>query len=121
MESEDIYKLCRLCGTCSEKMVDVLNCVKKESNETSQPNILEIIHNCLPVQISSYDGLPKIVCESCVNKSQAVYEFIQLILATQKMFLKNLDTVELIKSNKSKVVEKFAFDPQQVDKSTDFR
>lgn len=61
-------------------------------------------------QISNFDGLPSVVCESCCEKSRNVYEFIQLILTTQKMFLKNLDNVDLIKSNKNKVVQRFVLD-----------
>lgn len=57
MEPEDINSLCRLCGTYSDKMIDVLdsyqdkNSSKDQSNES---NILEIIHNCLPVQVHIY-------------------------------------------------------------------
>lgn len=52
MELEDINSLCRLCGTYSDKMIDVLNGFQ-DSNESKDQstNILEIIHNCLPVQV----------------------------------------------------------------------
>lgn len=96
-------------------MIDVLNHHRDKSTPANETNILEIIHNCLPVQISNFDGLPSLVCESCCDKSRNVYAFIQLILTTQRMFLRNLDTVELIKSNKNKVVQRFALD--DTDKS----
>lgn len=130
MEPQEINSLCRLCGTFSNNMIDVLSEYQDKPLLKNQSNILEIIHNCLPVQvyklinlcmctssfpnsvkhfqISNFDGLPKAVCESCCDKSRNVYEFIQLILTTQKMFLKNLDNVELIKTNKNKVVQRFA-------------
>lgn len=110
MEPNEIHSLCRLCGTFSENMIDVLNWHQDKPSPANETNILEIIHNCLPVQISNFDGLPKSVCESCCNQSRNVYAFIQLILTTQRMFLRNLDTVELIKTNKNKVVQRFALD-----------
>lgn len=61
-------------------------------------------------QISNFDGMPSVVCESCCDKSINVYAFIQLILTTQRMFLKNLNTVDLIKTNKNKVVQRFALE-----------
>ncbi|XP_037051052.1 zinc finger protein 675-like [Bradysia coprophila] len=91
-------------------MIDVLNRYQDRPSPASETSILEIIHNCLPVQISNFDGLPSMVCESCCDKSRNVYAFIQLILTTQRMFLKNLDTVDLIKTNKNKVVQRFALD-----------
>lgn len=63
--------------------------------------------------------MPKVVCESCCDKSRDVYEFIQLILTTQKMFLRNLDNVALIKTNKNKVVQRFAVD--NVEKAVNSR
>lgn len=54
MEPQDINSLCRLCGTYSEKMIDVLNHYREkqaQEYQSNEPNILEIIHNCLPVQV----------------------------------------------------------------------
>ncbi|KAJ6622678.1 Gastrula zinc finger protein XlCGF57.1, partial [Pseudolycoriella hygida] len=99
-------------------MIDVLS----DSQANQQSNILEIIHNCLPVQISSFDGLPKVVCDLCCEKSRNVYEFIQLILTTQKMLLRNLDAVDLMRTNKNKVVQRFAVDAAEKSvKSSDQR
>lgn len=47
MEPEDINSLCRLCGTYSENMIDILG----DYQDKQPPTILEIIHNCLPVQV----------------------------------------------------------------------
>lgn len=47
MDPEDIHSLCRLCGIFSENMIDVL----MNGPSKNEDNILEIIHNCLPVQV----------------------------------------------------------------------
>lgn len=51
MEAEQISSLCRLCGTYSKNMIDVLNGYEDTQLIENQSNIIEIIHNCLPVQV----------------------------------------------------------------------
>lgn len=47
-DTNNLMLLCRLCGTFSDNMIDVLDGSSQSRNGV---DLLDIIHNCLPVQV----------------------------------------------------------------------
>lgn len=98
--------LCRFCG---KKSVKTLNYIFEEATNAEGPTLLQKITSCIPItvnkmtkktmsdcsqlkfhafdfQINEDDHLPKRLCAKCLDETNNVYDFIQLILETQKTF-----------------------------------
>uniref|UniRef100_A0A0A9VX38 Uncharacterized protein n=2 Tax=Lygus hesperus TaxID=30085 RepID=A0A0A9VX38_LYGHE len=72
-------ELCRLCGA----KTSVLMGLHIFEREGSLREIFKKIKACLPIQVTNDDKLPKMVCEECVYKLDALYEFREKSVKTE--------------------------------------
>ncbi|KAM7362690.1 uncharacterized protein ACRADG_013268 [Cochliomyia hominivorax] len=69
--------LCRLCASLRKK--DVLTTIKDESSE-----ICEKIRKCCQIDIKMQDGLPKSICQECVENLNNSYKFYNKVKEAQE-------------------------------------
>lgn len=71
--------LCRLCGSKTTVLMG-LHIFEREGDLRQ---ISKKIKACLPVQVSSTDKLPKMICEECVFKLDEMFEFRERSMKTE--------------------------------------
>ncbi|KAK9496488.1 hypothetical protein O3M35_013222 [Rhynocoris fuscipes] len=89
MQLSEFSELCRLCGA----KTSVLLGLHIFENEGNLRQIYKKITACLPIQVTNNDKLPKMVCEECVYKLDALFDFREKSMKTEyalNNMLKNL-------------------------------
>ncbi|GJQ81022.1 hypothetical protein Trydic_g23450 [Trypoxylus dichotomus] len=93
MEQQEI---CRACLKTSKTFSNIFEC--SQNNKI----ISELIMECVPVTIEKNDKLPSHICNACLEKLDYVYNFREMIIASNKIlcgYQKNNETEEKIKDN----------------------
>lgn len=92
--SPDFNNLCRLCAA----KTSVLLGLHIFDSESDTRQIFKKICECLPIQVTNSDRLPKMVCEECVYKLDLLFEFREKSLKTERYLesiLKSRECVEV--------------------------
>ncbi|CAG5106360.1 Protein of unknown function [Cotesia congregata] len=84
---EEFNYLCRLCATKTGIMI--MGFPIFEPGERLR-NIDKKIAACLPVQVSTCDDLPKVICEPCAYKLDEMFDFREKCLQTEELFIEML-------------------------------
>lgn len=79
LQLAEFSDLCRLCGSKTSVLMG-LHIFEREGDLRQ---IYKKIKACLPIQVASTDKLPKMVCEECVYKLDALFEFRERSLKTE--------------------------------------
>ncbi|KAH0569008.1 zinc finger protein 260-like [Cotesia glomerata] len=84
---EEFNYLCRLCATKTGIMI--MGFPIFEPGERLR-NIDKKIAACLPVQVSTCDDLPKVICQPCAYKLDEMFDFREKCLHTEELFIEML-------------------------------
>ncbi|XP_014255698.1 zinc finger protein 260-like [Cimex lectularius] len=79
IQLSEFSDLCRLCGA----KTSVLMGLHIFDREGDLRQIYKKITACLPIQVNNNDKLPKMVCEECVYKLDALFEFREKSMKTE--------------------------------------
>ncbi|XP_058791508.1 zinc finger protein 578-like [Phymastichus coffea] len=79
-----------MCRACMESTIDLLPLYDEEDKNVNE-NLAEKLIELTQIEIKNNDGLPKKICRECAAKTNAYFEFKQLILQTDQNLRETLE------------------------------
>ncbi|XP_055375340.1 tanabin [Condylostylus longicornis] len=79
----NLYKICRLCGIDNPNKVGILEEVVFLSDDGEiEPPLYKKIFNCVGIQVTPNDQMPKTICALCFDKINDFHEFREMCYVT---------------------------------------